>query len=147
MGSMAELPKRNRFGGSSAAASGLRPAASLFQGVGQVHRIVIQGISGSLILVLLALMTGVIGANHASGSVSDESSAFAAPDAAPTYVSELGPATVRPPTAGGQERKVADSNDERGLSVPLAPIAGVGLAIAGMALLHAGLVSRKYSPA
>jgi hypothetical protein len=101
-----------------------------------VHRLLTRVVCAALVLLLVALATNVIGGNAAPAGSRDTSSVFAAPDATPTYFSEVGPASVRPP-------HLPTTGTGAGTSLPWAPVAGVALGLLGAALIHAGLSSRK----
>jgi hypothetical protein len=104
-----------------------------------LHRWLLYCTTLSLALVLGALATGIIGAGHATGSVRDASSAIAAPDATPTYFSELAPPVSRPP----REAELPLTGISRDTSIPWVPAAGVAFALLGVLLTYAGLFSSR----
>ena len=106
-----------------------------------MQRLISHIVCATLVVLLLALATDVIGANGAGRDVRDASSVFAAPDATPTYISELAPASVRPPRPAA----LPSTGTGAGTSLPWVPIAGVALGLLGAALIHAGLSSNKPS--
>ena len=99
---------------------------------------------GLTYIVTIALLLAVLFASNGWGifgggadHVSQASSVVAAPAPTATYVSELGPAVMQPPRQpAGLPASGAGANDE---GAPWSPIAGVGLALVGAALVHFAL--------
>ena len=131
-GTTAGLPKRNR-------SEDLQPPSAedggfFIEGAMSTRTAAIALLAG--IVLAASLLLASPGLQHTS-----ETSAIAAPpQPTATYVSELGPASVRPPRPA-----VALPASGSGLettSPPWSKFAGLGLAIAGALLVHAALTLR-----
>ena len=93
----------------------------------------------------LAAALAVLALSTAPASFFGESSAVAAePHAAPTYISEAGPASTRAPRADAH-LPASGTGTESNSYWPA--IAGTGLALLGVALIHASRPTRPRAPA
>ena len=84
-----------------------------------------------------------IGGPSGPTSVSSTSSALAAPEPTPTYVSELGPAVTLPPNA--PELPLAGAGFVAHAALPKA--LGLGVALLGALMMRAALAVRSHGSA
>jgi hypothetical protein len=90
-----------------------------------------------LIAILLAtLIHSVANQALAQEHLSDTSAIAMAPEATPTYISELGPAVSRSPR---QAEELPATGAPETPPIPLEKALGLGLAVAGAALIFAAL--------
>jgi hypothetical protein len=96
-----------------------------------------------LIAILSATLThGVATQALAQEHLGDTSAIAREPEATPTYISELGPAVSRPPQ---HAEELPNTGAGQSPNIPLEKALGLGLALAGAALIFAALRLNRLS--